>query len=439
MPAVTRAGSADRENRAVSVPEPGVPQARAGAAGVAREVELEFRTRRLARILSGQAGTSAARSVVTTFISPLLARTLGAGPAATGLALSLALASAVVVPPLVGAWSDASRSGRGRRTPFVLGFSVLAALGLVLLAFAPSFPVAAAAAALTFVGVVGSQTPYQVLVPDLLPAHRLERGYAVSSLVAAVGAGVGLVLGGVLFDVAPAAPFLAVAALVAGTLAWAFAGFREPQARAHAAVELEGLAPGALGWLTHHRPLLMFLVGQTVWWVALGAFPPFAIQYLGSVLGLSSSAGTLIVAVVGGVGLAAGLSFGALSLDAAGRRLAVTGGLVLVVLGLAGAFLAGPDRLLALAGLLAFALGSSVFQVVPYAMVVGLAPPERVGAFSGVSTMSKAVGMAVAPSLAGLAVEAGGGDFRYALLLAAAAALASLAPLWAMGRLGGRS
>ncbi|HWG84694.1 MAG TPA: MFS transporter, partial [Deinococcales bacterium] len=273
---------------------------------LAAEFIQEMASARLARILFGQAGTSAGRSVATSFTGPLMERLLAAPPSVIGLTLAIAGLAGVIVPPLVGAWSDASRSRWGRRTPFIVAFSLVAAVGLALTGLAASLPVIVLAVALTFVGIVGSQTPYQVLVPDLLPKHRLERGYAVSSLVAAVGGGMGFALGGLLFENAPAAPFLACAALIAVTLAWSLWGFREavlPRTPRDAS-ELEGAPRHALRWLTGNRAFLAFLLAQVVWWVGLGAFPPFAILYVENVLRLGPPAGTVILLGVGLVALA---------------------------------------------------------------------------------------------------------------------------------------
>jgi maltose/moltooligosaccharide transporter len=394
------------------------------------ELREELHSARLARILFGQAGTSAGRSVATSFTGPLMERTLGAAPSTIGLILGIAGLAGVIVPPLVGAWSDATRSQWGRRTPFIVVFSAIAALGLALAGFAPTIPVLAVAVVLTFVGIVGSQTPYQVLVPDLLPKDRLERGYAVSSLVAAIGGGMGFALGGGLFDLAPAAPFLACAALIVVTLAWALSGFREgltPPAP-HSGAELEGAPRGGLKWLAGNHSFLAFLGAQVVWWIGLGAFPPFAILYVQNVLGLSPLAGTGILLSVGLVALALAFQIGRTRLDPASRHRALVGGLLVIAAGLLIAYLSGSALVPALLGLSLFALGSSVFQVVPFAVAVELAPPDRVGAYSGISTMSKAVGIALAPPIAGAAIELAGQDYRAVLLVMAAACLLSLLP-----------
>jgi Na+/melibiose symporter-like transporter len=103
-------------------------------------------------------GVAFAYTVVGTYLPVLLAEL--SGPAVTGLLIGGEGVVALIVPVVVGRWSDSTRSGIGRRLPFILGGALLMVLALLGMPLgAGSLPLIATSLAVFFLGYFGYYTP----------------------------------------------------------------------------------------------------------------------------------------------------------------------------------------------------------------------------------------------------------------------------------------
>ncbi len=107
----------------------------------------------------------------------------------------------LIVQPIVGAASDRTWNGLGRRLPFILGGAIVAAMAMALLpnasmvvAFIPPmifglfiFAIKDAAFNVTF-------QPFRSLVSDMVPDEQRNLGYSVQTLLINIGAVVGSIL-----------------------------------------------------------------------------------------------------------------------------------------------------------------------------------------------------------------------------------------------------
>ena len=108
---------------------------------------------------------------ISVLLPSFYAEDLGIGFAATGAVLLIARLSDILTDPLIGIWSDQSRSRFGRRKPFVLGGSVLAIIGL----FALGLPSSTASAGyllvwsvVLYLGWTLFAVPYYALAAELV-------------------------------------------------------------------------------------------------------------------------------------------------------------------------------------------------------------------------------------------------------------------------------
>ncbi len=92
-----------------------------------------------------------------------------------GLA-SVAVLIPLLLPPFLGSWSDRV----GRRFPFMLWGTLLNVLGLVLMIVAPDFWTYALAFGVVQLGNSIASTPYQALIPDVVP--EAQRGTSSAAL-----------------------------------------------------------------------------------------------------------------------------------------------------------------------------------------------------------------------------------------------------------------
>jgi maltose/moltooligosaccharide transporter len=139
-------------------------------------------------------GVAFAYTVVGTYLPVLLADL--SGPAVTGILIGGEGVVALIVPLLVGGWSDSARSGIGRRLPFVLAGAVLMVLALLGMPLgAGSLLWIAISLAVFFFGYFGYYTPYYALFPDLVPpavrgrSQGIQGGFRSAGLLLALVGG----------------------------------------------------------------------------------------------------------------------------------------------------------------------------------------------------------------------------------------------------------
>ncbi|MGN6161917.1 MAG: MFS transporter [Marmoricola sp.] len=140
-----------------------------------------------------------------------------------GVVLSVGGFIGVVAGPMAGRWSDRSRSRWGRRRPWAIGGSLLAALGLVVTGIAAG-PVAVGGAWIVVsVGISVASAAFTAMIADQLP--ETQRGAASSATSSAqalgvvVGVGTVVLMGLGIFE-----SYLVIAAIIAvfgvGTAVW---------------------------------------------------------------------------------------------------------------------------------------------------------------------------------------------------------------------------
>lgn len=101
---------------------------------------------------------------------------------ALGFTTFAGLIVAVLWQPIIGTWSDRTRSPWGRRAPYFIAGTLLVAACLYAIALAPTFGVVVAGVLLIQLASNTVQGPWQALIPDQVPAG--QRG-AASGLKAA--------------------------------------------------------------------------------------------------------------------------------------------------------------------------------------------------------------------------------------------------------------
>ncbi|PRY13948.1 MFS transporter [Kineococcus rhizosphaerae] len=338
-----------------------------------------------------------------------------------------------VTGPLIGLWSDRTRSRFGRRRLFSLGGALLGILGLVVIATAGAIP-------LVFVGWILASFGWTTVMNSLLysQADRLPEsqygkvaGFSGFVQMVAPVAGVGLAsafLGNnYLVFLVPGALGLLTA------LAW-FAFSREQDTRT---VDLpQPLTPLALvrslvfdprrypdfawNWLAR----LLFMTGVTFSSTFTSLFfaarltPSGQVADLGSILVIAS----MVSLVTTGIGA---LGCGFVSDKLGRRRIFVLGSGVLYTLGAIILAFGGHsfNVLMVGSGIMGLALG--IFSAVDQALVLNVLPEKDTdaGRFLGINGYTTSIAQAVAPLLAAplLLIGVSAGQKNYALLFMVAA------------------
>lgn len=239
---------------------------------------------------SGSLGTQVVFGVAPAFLPLMLERHFESTPLVVGTLLALAPAAGIVTLPLV------NRACRpGRRLRFMAIATPPTALALAALALAPGALQAGLALAACYVALNVFLGPYRAsLAEEVEPAAWL-RVSGMQTAFKALGTLLVLAGGGLLFQRADMAPFLAAAvvfALGAGLACLAMARGRRPAAPAHA----EEVGPV---WEAA-RGLEPLLAAHMLWWFAFHAVfaftVPFVVHDLAGVADAGSPAGLAAVA-----------------------------------------------------------------------------------------------------------------------------------------------
>jgi len=369
------------------------------------------------------AALALAITVVTTYL-PVAARDeLGSTTAIGGL-IGLEGVMALWVPLVVGAWSDRLRTPLGGRLPFLVAATPAVVAALVVIGAAASALVLGLGAALFFLAYFVAYEPYRALYPDLVDDAVAGRAQSSQSVFRGAGTGLALVGGGLLIASGEAVPFLVAAAVTAATmtlfvqLAWRR---RRDRARHGEPEQPAGRTGPRDLWalLRGHPELRHFLLANALWEGSLSALKTFVFLFVVTGVGLSESAAAGVVGAVALVALAGAPISGAIG-DRIGRLRLVL--LVLPVYGLGLLVPAFTQSLVAMVPtMLVVGFAGGLVMTLPYAILQPLMPRGHHGALTGFYSLSRGVGAALGPLLAGLAIQ---------LLHASFAATDGYAAMW---------
>jgi membrane-associated phospholipid phosphatase/MFS family permease len=375
-------------------------------------------------------GAGTARALTTTYLPVLLER-IDDAPTLIGAVMTVNAVAGLVVPLAVGTWSDRRRaSGLGRRLPFMVGGTSVAAGGLLAVALSSgtSYLALGLAAAVVYTGLNALTTPHRALVVDDVGDDGRPAVTSAQEVAATAGAAIAVGLGAALIEPAPGLAFvLGAAVLVAATV---------PTLIVVRRLHLGDAAPAPrTGWRESVGGALRLpgarevLLAQALWVFAYAALPAFFVLYARDQLGVG-------VGIGGALPLAFGLAI-AVAMVLAGRArgervhsLLLSGATLLG----AGLVLAGLTGTVALAstGLAAAGAGAGVLTALGFPYFARFIPDGEAGTYSGAFFAVRGLAGAAALPTAGIAVEVTG-TYRSVLWLGVGGLLA-LAPLVAAER-----
>jgi MFS family permease len=364
-------------------------------------------------------------TTVSTYL-PVLAEDFSDSTIVIGLLIGGEGLIALWLPLVVGSWSDRLRTPLGSRLPFILAATPVLVLALAVLGFVNTIAEAAVVVAVFFVGYFVAYEPYRALYPDLVDDEIAGRAQSSQAIFRGLGTFLALVGGGLLISISEPLPFIATAVLVAASLgAFCLAGirYRRRERPAHEEAMSETVRRVA-DIVRGHRALQAFLVANALWELALAALKTFVVLYVTRTLGLSLAGSSLAIGVAASVVLVGALVSGKLG-DSLGRARVMRGALVVYGLGLMIPFVTTVPWVVALAAPLV-AFGGGVTMSLPYALLMPMMPRGAHGAVTGLYSLSRGVGTSLGPLLAGVAIQAAGGDYRWTWLVCGAAILVSI-------------
>jgi MFS family permease len=355
-------------------------------------------------------GMALAITTVSTYLSRV-AEKFTSSTLLIGLILGLEGIVALGVPLVAGSWSDQLRTRIGGRLPFLLAGTPVMVLGLAVMGMLNSLGPLAIATFVFFIGYFTAYEPYRALYPDLTSDEVQGRAQSTQALWRGAGTGLALVGGGLLLAVAQGIPFIAAACiLVASIGTFTLLVLRREGVRNESPGETTRERVRRLWRLVREHPALReFLFANALWELSLAALKTFVVLFI--TIGLGKSLPMAVAAIgAAAVFILAGAPMAGKLADRFGRARVMQVALVVYGAGLLVPLLVtNPIGLAAIIPVVA--LGGAVLMTLPYALLVPMMPEDEHGALTGFYSLSRGIGIALGPVLAGAAIQASRGLF----------------------------
>lgn len=346
----------------------------------------------------------------------MLQRTFNLGETVTGALMAMDNVLALVLLPVFGSLSDKVDTRLGKRTPFILGGTILAVCFMMLLPHAEkkeNLVLFVAALFFTLLSMGLYRSPAVALMPDLTPNHLRSRANAVINLMGAVGGVYALIMirflvgRGYRPDYGPL--FVSVAALMVVAVGVLLITIREnrlrketealeklaaeeipeaeedssgkvsaetDRAESEAAVQKKALPPDI------RRSMIFLLLSIFFWFTAYNAVTTAFSRYTQKVWGMEggSYASCLMVATVAAI--LSYIPIGGISAKI-GRKKTILGGiLMMAACYLAAVFVGAYHPLINIAFAL-IGVGWAAINVNSYPMIVAMSQGGDIGKYTG--------------------------------------------------------
>lgn len=377
----------------------------------------------------------------------MLQNTFGLGETVTGVLMAMDNVLALVLLPVFGSLSDKVETPLGKRTPFILGGTILAVIFMMLLPFADkrqSLGLFVAALFATLLSMGLYRSPAVALMPDLTPNHLRSRANAVINLMGAVGGVYALIMIKLLVgkgdrpDYAPL--FASIAALMAVAVGVLIITIRENRLRkeietaesgedtvkAQADQIPNGDNSGQKTVLPREvkRSMMFLLASIFFWFTAYNAVTTAFSRYTRVVWKMEggSFANCLMVATVAAI-----LSYIPIGNISAkfGRKKTIMGGVLLMAACYLAAIFVGAYHPLVNIAFALIGVGWAAINVNSYPMIVAMSQGSDIGKFTGTYYTFSMAAQIFTPIFSGFLLENVSYRtlFPYALLFSIAALL----------------
>lgn len=316
----------------------------------------------------------------------ILKNTFGVSDAQSGFVMAADNVLAVFLLPLFGALSDRFRSPFGRRKPFIIVGSFLAAALMLLIPYSNKVKnlvllIVALGALLIVMGLYRS--PAVALMPDVTPKPLRSKGNAIINLMGALGG----ILAYLVMSVFPgrySVSFSVVAGFMVACAIILMLSVRENQWASEIPKEEEE-KPQEKGEKMPKevfRSLVFLLLSVFFWFMAYNAVETAYSRYVQDVWGRSEDEGSKMMIVAMLVATASYLPVGMIS-SKIGRKKVILGGVCLLGAGFLAGFLMPGYSIVAYLIMGVIGIGWASINVNSYPMVVEMSKGSDVGKYTG--------------------------------------------------------
>ncbi|MWB97591.1 MFS transporter [Agromyces sp. MMS17-SY077] len=330
----------------------------------------------------------------------------------------------LIISPLIGIWSDRTRSRFGRRTPFIYLGIVIGLAGLVVISLAPNLLIVGAGWVLGMSGWSIAGAPLQLLMADKLPESQRGKVSALTGLMTQIAPVLGI---GVAYAVSSNTTLVFLVPGVIGAVMLGIFPLIKPEGSSkdlprtgHVTVKS---VVTSYGFNVRKYPDFAWnWLGRFVFFVGLYFNTTFGTFFYAQRLDLPVREVAGIVATVGMIGVlaaAAGALIGGFLSDKLQRRRLFV--MIAAVLFVGGAIAEATAWALPqiIVGAVLMQLAIAVFATVDQAIVFAIIPErDQIGRYMAVVQFAQKIPSALAPLIAGVVITIGAvGDVKNYTLL----------------------
>jgi MFS family permease len=343
----------------------------------------------------------------------------------------------LLISPLIGIWSDRTRSRFGRRSPFIYLGTVIGLLGLVIIGLAPSLLIVGAGWVLGMTGWSIAGAAIQTIQADKLPEAQRGKVSALTGLMTQIAPVLGI---GVAYAVSSSTLLIFVVPGVIGALMLALFPLIKPEGSSKHLPRTNDVTVKSVvtsyGFDVRKYPDFAWnWLGRFVFFIGLYFNTTFGTFFYAQRLDLPVREVAGIVATVGMVGVlaaAAGALVGGFLSDKLQRRRLFV--MIAALLFVGGAVVEATAWSLPqiIVGAVLMQLAIAVFATVDQAIVYAIIPErDQAGRYMAVIQFAQKIPSAIAPLLAGVVITIGavGGEKNYTLLYLVGAVFALIGGL----------
>ena len=322
----------------------------------------------------------------------MLKETFGVGDDISGYVMAADNVLAVFLLPLFGALSDRVNTRFGKRKPFIIIGSCVAAVIMLLIPFAnntknlPLFVVILGVLLL----VMGTyRSPAVALMPDVTPKPLRSQGNAVINLMGALGGIFTYLVIAALVKDSNMSQYTTVFALIAAFMVTAaiVLGVTVPENKLRAQMpkeEEELTQEGEKKAMPKEvrKSLIFLLLSVSFWFMAYNAVETAYSRYVAEIWNLSQSTGATMMIIAMLVATVSYLPVGALSAKF-GRKRVILGGISLLAIAFLTGFIMPHYSIMAYVIMAVIGIGWAAINVNSYPMVVEMSRGSDVGKYTG--------------------------------------------------------
>lgn len=322
----------------------------------------------------------------------------------------------IFLQPWVGARSDRTWNRFGRRKPWILLGLPIAAIGFILLPFAPTALALAAFILITNVGMALFRSPTVAWLGDLFPPDDRSKANGIINLMGGIGSLIAFLGGGYLFNnFGRAAPFIAGAILMVVALLVAVWRVREPRQLVEgddtepvrSVMENLRLVAGRAD-----RGGLYVLLGILLWFIAFNGLEAALSSFAVFSLGIAPGSASIYSASISLSFIVFALPAGLLGTSLGRRKVIMVGLLGLAVLfGVAFLLIQGAATFVVV--LVVAGLFWAMVNVNSLPLVYDFGDERQIGAFTGLYYFSSQLAAVLGPTLGGIVVDVMGDQYRW--------------------------